>query len=57
MTPACIELLNISLQVDPENRGTIHKLKYIIDKSLIPQMKNGLKKANSDVISSQNSLS
>jgi hypothetical protein len=39
MTPVCIELLNISLQVDPEKRGTIHKLKYIIDKSLIPQMK------------------
>jgi hypothetical protein len=57
MTPACIELLNISLQVDPENRGTIHKLKYIIDKSLIPQMKTGIKKANSDVIPSQNSSS
>jgi hypothetical protein len=57
MTPACIELLNLSLQVDPEKRGTIHKLKYIIDKSLIPQMKTQLKKANSDVITSQNSSS
>ena len=47
MTPVCIELLNMALKVDPEKRATVHKLKYIIDKSLIPQMQNQLKKANS----------
>jgi hypothetical protein len=39
--------LGLALQVDPEKRGTIHKLKYIIDKSLIPQMQAQLKKAHS----------
>ena len=54
MTPVCVELLNISLQVDPEKRATIHKLKYIIDKSLMPQMQTHLRKASSDVMSSKN---
>jgi hypothetical protein len=48
MTPVCIELLNMALQVDPEKRATIHKLKYIIDKSLIPQMQTQLKKTQSE---------
>jgi len=41
--------LNIALQVDPEKRATIHKLKYIIDKSMIPQMQAQLKKAYSSI--------
>jgi hypothetical protein len=28
----------MALQINPENRGTAHKLKYIIDKAMIPQM-------------------
>jgi hypothetical protein len=55
MTPVCVELLNMSLQVDPEKRATIHKLKYIIDKSLIPQMQTHLRKASSDNVSSKSS--
>jgi hypothetical protein len=43
------------LQVDPEKRATIHKLKYIIDKSLIPQMQTHLRKASSDNVSSKSS--
>ena len=35
--------------MNPEERGTIHKLKYIIDKSLIPQMQTQLKKVHSEV--------
>lgn len=46
MTPVCIELLEMALEVDPERRATIHKLKYIIDKSMIPQMQAQLKKAH-----------
>lgn len=34
--------------MDPEKRATIHKLKYIIDKSLIPQMTVQMKKAYSE---------
>ena len=53
MTPVCVELLNMCLQVDPEKRATIHKLKYIIDKSLIPQMQTNLIKASSETVSSK----
>jgi hypothetical protein len=53
MTHVCVELLNMSLQVDPEKRATIHKLKYIIDKSLIPQMQTNLIKASSETVSSK----
>lgn len=53
MTLVSVELLNMSLQVDPEKRATIHRLKYIIDKSLIPQMHTNLRKASSDTVSSK----
>ena len=35
--------------MNPEERGTIHKLKYVIDKSMIPQMQTQLKKVHSEV--------
>ena len=53
MTHVCVELLNMSLQVDPEKRATIHNIKYIIDKSLIPQMQTNLIKASSETVSSK----
>ena len=45
----CQELLKVSLAYKPEERATIHKLKYIIDKSLIPKMKVQLRKTHSDI--------
>lgn len=47
MSPVCIEILNAALEVDPEKRATIHKIKYMIDKSLIPQMQSQLRKTHS----------
>jgi hypothetical protein len=38
----------MSLKVNVDERATIHKLKYIIDKSLIPQMQAKLNKTQSD---------
>jgi hypothetical protein len=43
MTSVCLELLEMALQVDPEKRGTVHKLKYIIDKSMIPKIQSQLR--------------
>jgi hypothetical protein len=34
----------VALQSNPENRATAYKLKYIIDKSLIPQMEARMRK-------------
>lgn len=47
MSAVCADILHATLQVDPEQRATIHKLKYIIDKSQIPHMQNQLRKAHS----------
>lgn len=38
----------MTLAVKPEDRGTIHKIKYTIDKSLIPKMQLQMNKAVSD---------
>ena len=38
----------MALASKPEERGTIHKLKYIIDKSLIPQMQLKMNKIQSE---------
>lgn len=46
-SPVCKELLEMALEVNPEKRATVHKLKYIIDKSLIPTMKMELHKTHS----------
>ena len=48
ISPVCIEILNAALEVDPEKRATIHKIKYMIDKSLIPQMQSQLRKTHSE---------
>lgn len=37
MNPVCRELLEAALQVYPQKRASSHKLKYFIDKALIPQ--------------------
>lgn len=37
MNPVCKELLEAALQVYPQKRASSHKLKYFIDKALIPQ--------------------
>ena len=47
-TPVCRDLLTESLSVDADKRATIHKLKYIIDKAMIPKMKAKLNKTNSE---------
>lgn len=42
MFQICKDILNASLQVNPENRCTSHKLKYMIDKYMIPQTQSTL---------------
>jgi len=39
MSEVCVELLQAALEPIPEKRATAHKLKYIIDKSMIPQLR------------------
>jgi hypothetical protein len=36
-SPLCQDLLSASLAINTEQRATIHKLKYLIDKSRIPK--------------------
>lgn len=42
MFQICKDILNAALQINPENRCTSHKLKYMIDKYLIPQTQSTL---------------
>jgi hypothetical protein len=44
----------MALQVDPEKRATIHKLKYIIDKSMIPKIQSQLRDTFSHAESTTN---
>jgi hypothetical protein len=45
------------LQINPENRATAYKLKYLIDRSMIPQMETKVKKNNSFLEPAINTLS
>ena len=47
MSSVCKELLTQMLKVEANNRATIHKVKYIIDKSMIPQVQANLNKNKS----------
>lgn len=37
-SPLCLEVLRSALSIDVEKRGTIHRLKYILDKGMVPKM-------------------
>lgn len=45
----CRDILTATLKVNPEERATIHKIKYIIDKSMIAVMQEKLNNGNKNM--------